>query len=454
MIQKSTRFIVVCLSLFLVILSTISLVPASAAEPELPSLAETNAVWFYHLEEQSLICSKNDDTQIPAGSTVKVLAGLIACETLKDRGSEFVNVTEEMISAASGYRLKLKAGDVLTVEQLLYAAVCGSYNDAFDVLAHLIGGNREEFVKKMNQRAKELGAVHTLCTDPSGIDDGSLTTVSDVASIALAAYQNELFMKISSTARYPLNTSAQLAVSIISNRNALIYSDSTTQYYNAKCKGMSAGSTARGGNCVVTVASNGRESYLCVVMGASDAENVNYGYAVTNRLINWVYQTYSYTDVITAETVLCTIPVTVSDMTSEVEVKTHETLSCYLPKDLEIGVDITYSIRLMYSSLEAPVLEGTFVGYVAVLWNDQTLGTIPLYTAGAAERSGFVSALMNIRALTESRVFCAGAIFFAVTLVAWIVTEYVIILRKRHKWDKYFSEKMNPPLSIDQKRRK
>ena len=140
--------------------------------------------------------------------------------------------------------------------------------------------------------------------------------------------------------------------------------------------------------------------------------------------------------------------------TSVVEVKTHETLSCYLPKDLEIGVDITYSIRLMYSSLEAPVSEGTFVGYVAVLWNDQTLGTIPLYTAGAAERSGFVSALMNIRALTESRVFCAGAIFFAVTLVAWIVTEYVIILRKRHKWDKYFSEKMNPPLSIDQKRRK
>ena len=100
--------------------------------------------------------------------------------------------------------------------------------------------------------------------------------------------------------------------------------------------------------------------------------------------------------------------------------------------------------------LEAPVEDGTFVGYVAVLQDGYTLATFPLYTVGNAERSGFMSSMKSLQALTSSRAFLAGAIFFVVVLIAWISIESWIIHRKRHKWDKYFSMKMSP-MPMDKK---
>lgn len=430
--------------LFLIFATVFSIFPVSAEEAALPSTEEATAVYFYHLETESLICEKNIDLVVNAGSTAKIMAGLIFCERLGNHTADTVYITEDMIKNASGYRLKLQAGDTLTVEQLLYAALCSSYNDACDVLACFIAGSKDDFAKLMNERAKELGAASTTFTDPSGIDDNSLTTASDMAKIARAAYQNELYMKITSTARYEFPATQKMDERTIHNRNALIASNTTTLYYNSKCKGLNAGYTDRAGSCVVTVASNGQESYLCIVLGAPDTDTQNFGYIVANRIIDWVYKTYSYMEVISPDTVVCKIPVTVSDLTSEVEVKTKESLSCYLPAGLEIGKDITYSIRLIRTTLEAPVTEGEQVGYVAILWNGKTLGTVPLYTAGSAERSSFMSNLKSIQALTQNRMFRAGAVFFIVVLAGWIVAECLVIRHRRHKWDKYFSMKMTP----------
>ena len=97
-----------------------------------------------------------------------------------------------------------------------------------------------------------------------------------------------------------------------------------------------------------------------------------------------------------------------------------------------------------FSFIVRDVTEGEHVGYVAILWNGKTLGTVPLYTAGTAERSSFVSSLKSIQSLTQSRVFRAAAIFFAVSLAAWITVECILVRYRRHKWDKYFSMKMAP----------
>ena len=321
----------------------------------------------------------------------------------------------------------------------------GSYNDAYDVLSLLVADSKEDFLTQVTQRAQELGATQSSFLDVCGVKDNSQTTAADLLKIALAAYKNEMYMQLTSTLRYKLSDGTT-----IKNRNELI---SSNTYYNANCKGMSAGSTARAGNCIITTVDNGKEVYLCIVLGGKDGENENnLGYETVNRLVKWVYATYSYIEVITPETPICTIPVTVSDLTSEIEVRTNTSLSCYLPAGLELGKDITYSIRLIHTSLEAPVSEGMMVGYVAILWNGKTLGTVPLYTAGSAQRSSFVSSLKRIQALTEGRIFRAGAVFFTVTFTGWIITEYIIFRRRRHRWDKYFSEKISPPL--DEKRQK
>ena len=443
--MKSARVAVRLLSLFLCALLGFGVVPVFAEEDTVPSLDSVTALYFYHPETDTNVLTKNESMPLPAGSTVKLLSGLLLCERLGDRLNDSVYITQSMVANSEGYRYHLKSGEEYSIKDLLYLALCGSYNDAYDVLSLLVADSKEDFLTQVTQRAQELGATQSSFLDVCGVKDNSQTTAADLLKIALAAYKNEMYMQLTSTLRYKLSDETT-----IKNRNELI---SSNTYYNANCKGMSAGSTARAGNCIITTVDNGKEVYLCIVLGGKDGENEkNLGYETVNRLVKWVYATYSYIEVITPETPICTIPVTVSDLTSEIEVRTNTSLSCYLPAGLELGKDITYSIRLIHTSLEAPVSEGMMVGYVAILWNGKTLGTVPLYTAGSAQRSSFVSSLKRIQALTEGRIFRAGAVFFTVTFTGWIITEYIIFRRRRHRWDKYFSEKISPPL--DEKRQK
>lgn len=429
-------------------------VPASAQEPLPPALEEADAAYLYHMESGAVLASKNETAQIAAGSTVKVMAGLLACEALADHLEESVFITPEMLEFTAGRRFHIEEGDEYTVKQLLYLALCGSYNDAYDVLACVIAGSLKDYVSQMNDRAKEWGLSSTYFSDASGVDDNSTTTAEEMATVAIAAYKNDLYMQITSTARYQSPATVLMSAKTVSNRNALIYSTETTAYHNDKCRGMSAGNTQRAGSCVVTAATNGTDSYVCVVMGGEQTDEKDFGYLLVNRLINWVYDAYTHMEVLTPDTLICTLPVSVSDLTAEVEVRTKDTLSCYLPTGVTVGEELTFSVRLFYSALEAPVQEGLMVGYVAVMYQGKTVGTLPIYTAQAAERSSFISSMKSIRALLQNRAFCAGAIFFVLTLTAWIVTEYVLLQRRRHKWDKYFSMKMNPsPTAIPKDRK-
>ena len=436
----------VCVFLCLLFLCSSITLPVSAEEVQIPQTTEAAAVCFYHVNSQSTVISKNGDTLLPAASTVKIMSGLLFCEQLAHRRAESIFITEEMVKGVVGHSLGNLAGKVMTVEELLYAAICGSYNDAVSILAYVTAQTHEGFVERMNERAKELGAEKTVFTDPIGTADASLTTANELLKIALTAYQNELYMQICGASSYYIASLSQS----IKNRNQMIEGTSPNAgytHYNSKCNGMSAGSTARGGDCIVASATNGKESYICVLLncGESDINDQknNFSYIVANRLINWAYETYTYLDVISPETVVCTIPITVSDLTTELEVRTNQTISCYLPSSAEIGKEITYSIRLTHTTLEAPVKEGTFVGYVAILYNGDIIGTVPLYTVGNAERSGFISSLKSIQALTKNRRFVSGAVFFVVVLIAWLVGEYLYARYRRRRWNKYFSNKLD-----------
>ncbi len=441
--QRCCRTVAALFSLMAVLFSCF-LLPAYAETEPIPSTSEAKAVWFSHLESGREMVTQNADEVLPAGSTVKILSGLLACERLGGQLTQSITVTKEMLEGASQYQYgRLQPGTQVTVQDLLYLAVCGSYNNAYYALAYLTGGgDMQAFVALMNQRAKELGAEQTtLGDDPTGLKDNSTTTARDLFHIAYAATQNSLYMQISSSGFYDLSSGHR-----ISNRNALISKAERTDYYNPLCKGLSAGMTRLGGASLVTLAQKGEDRYLCVVLGADEIEiegqaSQIYSYIIANRLIKWGYENYSYVELLGTETEICTIPVKVSDLTDTVSVVPKESFSYYLPLGSE--EEISFSVRLAYKELEAPITEGTHVGYVALVYRGEILGTVPIVTAGGAERSGFVSRLMRIRTLTEDRAAMAGLIFFLVAVTAWILTEILIRRHRRHKWDKYFSEKID-----------
>ncbi len=444
-----------CLFCMLVMLASLLSLSAHGAPAEAPSTEEAGAVWFSHLESGQVVVKKNHTVRLDAGSTVKVMSGLLLCEMADGNLDNTVVVTKEMLQGVSGYRLYLSQGDILSVKDLLYAAVCGSYNDAFYALCIYFGGSMDAFVAKMNARATELDLVDTVYTDPVGMGGNSVTTAEEVGKVALMATQNKLYAEICKVAKFVFPAIQEVGDRTLYNRNDMIASKTTNRYYNRRCIGMSAGSTSAAGQCVVAWAEDNGESYLTVVLNGREESDVSYGYVIANRLINWVYQTYSYIEVVTPETVICTLPVTMSDLITEVEVRANEPISLYLPAGAEVGREVQYSIRLLYRELEAPVTEGTHVGYLAIVYDERTVGTVELYTAGGAERNNIMGGLGWLKSLTQNRPVMAGLIFFALGLTAWITTESIIHARRRHKWDKYFGNKMgvHPDLyKINQKK--
>ena len=237
------------------------------------------------------------------------------------------NLTGSLIAAAavtlinSFLQAKLP-GDLAVLKDLLYAAICGSYNDAFYILAVHTDGSLQGFVERMNTRAKEIGMKNTRFEDPTGLIGGSRTTAADIALLAKVAYQNELYMQLCNTVSYSFSTLKKQDVEC-DNRNALICQYDETKYFQKHCNGMSAGSTSADGNCVITVAKHENETYICVVLGAQETDAEQFGYRIVNRLVDWVYQTYSYVEIISPDVEICRIPVTVSDRTTEVTVKTE-----------------------------------------------------------------------------------------------------------------------------------
>lgn len=413
---------------------------ARAEAAELPAVDNVDAVILWHVESGRSVGTKNETTRRAAGASVKLLSGLVACEWLGGQLDGTVVVTEAMVGRSSGKRYGLEVGSEYSWREILLLALCGSYNDAYDVIAYSIGNGEEvgsaNYVDLLNARAKELGALSTVVGDPSGVGDNSYTTAADLLLLARAAMQNELYLSFTGLRSGQLSTG-----DYIWNRNALVTGNTLG---SATCAGMCVGETSNAGVTLVALIRRGNDSYLLVLMGTVDSEG-NASETATNslaaRLVKWAYANYTNTEVLSPDTTVCTLPVTVSDLKETVGVRPAASLWAYLPAGSEVGRDVLLSIRLSVDELEAPVAEGTPVGFVAAVYNGEIIGMVPLETAETAERSGFMSRLLSIKNLTKSRRARAGVIFFTLCMAAWIGGGTYLKYRRRAKWHQYYSSK-------------
>ena len=113
-------------------------VTAHGETSALPALDSADAVYLLHVESGRVMGRKSENTRVPAGASVKLLSGLVACERLGNSLGQTVMIREEML-VSGGLRYKLAAGDEYSLRDILLLALCGSYNDAYDVIAYCVG---------------------------------------------------------------------------------------------------------------------------------------------------------------------------------------------------------------------------------------------------------------------------------------------------------------------------
>ena len=398
--------------------------PAAAAEAPPPD-GEVGHVLLINLENNLTLYKKSADTAIYPSSSVKIMTGLLACRALADRLDEEVTLTASMLSGVEGRRMNppLADGEVLTVRHLLYAAICGGYNDAALVVACLSSGSVAAFVEDMNREAARLSASHTRYTNPTGLHDPAMaTSARDVAMIARQAYKNPLFMEISSTRTYTVPATNIADPRGFTNRNSLI-SDSSLNYYNGYCRGMNAGMTDEAGWCVVTVCERGGASNLCIVMGGQDVATGEPipAYVYTNRLLAWANRTYAYRTVLTADDVLDTLPVSMTGISkSKADIVPVGDLKVYLPADIDSEGGLTYTTVIEGGELTAPLTAGQVVGTVTVTCEGRVVGKADLTVTEDFAVNGFLAGLMGFRGYLTGRPFFISVILFLLMLLIYL----------------------------------
>ncbi len=441
------RCFVFSLALCLLVL-VLGCFPAAAEETAVspaPADASMGAVLLCNLENNLTLYEKSADRKVYPSSSVKIMTGLLACRKLEGRLQETVTVSLSMLAGVTGRQMHLADGEIISVRDLLYAAICGSYNDAAAVLACLSSGSVAAFVADMNTEAKRLGTLSTYYTNPTGLHDPAMSTSArDVALIAREAYANELYMTVSSTRTHTIPATNASPERVFSNRNALI-SDSSRNYFNGTCRGMNAGMTDEGGWSLVTVSEKNGASNLCIILAGADAPEGDLipVYLYANRLLSWSHQSYGYRTVVAAGDTVDTHGVAMTGVsTSKADLVAVEDLRIYLPADADL-TGLSVSVSLTDGALSAPLTAGEIVGFAAVTYEGRIVGRTDLAVTEDYKQNGFLRAMMGFRDYLCSRAFWITVpVFLALLLPFLRMTagtggRYGIRSARRHKKIRY-----------------
>ncbi len=405
---------ILCLATLLSTMAILALPTAAIEEPEINNIA---GALVYNVENQKTVYKYKAEEKIFPTSTVKIMTGILAVEALGDRLEEKITVTKEMLSKVSGNNIKLEAGDVVTVKDMIWTLLVNGANDSAYVLAYTVSGSLEKFVTRMNTRAKELGAIHTNYVNPTGMHDENMyTTVADTAIIAQHAYTLPLFMECSSSMKYSMESFNHT----VHNRNCLLTLYYDKNYFDSQARGMNAGSTPQGGHSVVTTATNGELSYIIVVMGGQTVEGTIYSYTTASQLIDWAFASFNYIEVLSPNQIICDIPVTLSSVTDMVNLVASDTLNIYLPADVDPETAIELSYVTYSEELQSPVTKGQVCGSVTAMYNGEILGTSDMITTADVARSELLYTFYKIEQFSKSK-------FFIATLVSAVILTVIYI---------------------------
>jgi D-alanyl-D-alanine carboxypeptidase (penicillin-binding protein 5/6) len=265
-------------------------VPPSGSPSPFPSVLRTptdtvarptvraGAALVADLSSGDVLYAKDADRPRPVASLTKVMTALVVLERadLHDMVRIDARAVFERDDYGAGSTIGLRAGERLTVRQLLAATLLGSANDAADALAIHVSGGVDAFVSLMQRRAHQLGMARTRFFSANGLDDRGRSTPSDLVLLSRAAVSTPGFTALTGT-KFITIRSPQRAPRRIQNRNVLLW-----LYPGAF--GMKTGSTVRAGYCLIATARRGGRRLVTIVLDApgeafSDAATLlNYGF--------------------------------------------------------------------------------------------------------------------------------------------------------------------------------
>jgi D-alanyl-D-alanine carboxypeptidase (penicillin-binding protein 5/6) len=301
-----------------------------------------------------VLLAYNADMEWPPASMAKMMNLLVAQEQISQgrfNPNDMVRISERA-AHTGGSRVGLKEGDLYPLRELMKAALVKSANDAAVAVAEKIAGSVEGMVRLMNQRARELGMMHTEYQTVDGLPprpthDADRTTAYDLATVARAIIRETNLLEWSGQESVDFDG----GVCMLHNTNHLVG-------HFEGCDGLKTGFTYQAGFNVTTTAKRGNMRIIAVILGApSNAQR----FVQAAKLMDWGFQNYTAVALLKAGEAL---PV-------QVQVRSGPAFRPVASSDLKVVMrksDVS-TVKLVYDvppMVDGPLKPGDALGKVVV----------------------------------------------------------------------------------------
>ncbi|HHU33280.1 MAG: D-alanyl-D-alanine carboxypeptidase family protein [Zhaonellaceae bacterium] len=323
-------------------------------------------------------------------SVTKIMTMALALEAV-DKGKVSLNDIirpSENACSYGGSQVWLDPRDEFTLEEMLIAIAVGSANDASVAVAEFISGTEENFVKMMNNKAKEIGATNTNFVNSHGLhDDNHYTTPADMAKIARYALSYPKLLELTSIKHYKFRDEPKEL--ILHNTNKLLWRYPGTD-------GLKTGTTSKALRNLVSTVQKDNLRLIGVVMGV---EQTGGHFSESIKLYNWGFALFKYEQLFSEGQIVTTTKVS-KGKTQEVPLVAAKKIGTIVKKDNgEIKIEPIIKVP---SYIPAPIKKGDKVGLVEILANGKLVNTIDLLAGDSVEKASF----LNIFDRTFRNIFC------------------------------------------------
>ena len=238
----------------------------------------------------AILYAKNIDNPHYPASITKMLTGLVALEN--NELTDIVTITPEDYNflKSGDNHIGLKKDEQITMEDALHGTLLASGNEVAHAVASNTEGGYDNFIKLMNEKAKELGCQNSNFVNSHGLhDDEHYTSARDMALIASACFQNADFMRITGTKEYTIpTTNVTDETRAIAQHHKMLFSW-RSQYYEY-CVGGKTGYTDKALNTLVTLASKDGMNLVAVVLRTHGTGNT---YKDTRAMLDFAFESFS-----------------------------------------------------------------------------------------------------------------------------------------------------------------
>ena len=311
-----------------------------------------------------ILFQKNKDEKLAPASMTKMMSMLLIMEEIENgnlKWDEMITASESA-SSMGGSQIFLKVGEKMTVEDLLKGVAIASGNDAVVALAERIAGSEEQFVKRMNTRAKDLGLKNTNFINATGLTaDNHYSSAYDMSLIAKELVKHEKILEFTSTYEDYLRKDTKSPFWLV-NTNRLVR-------FKEGVDGLKTGFTDEAGYCLTATMKKDNMRLITVVM---KEENTSKRSADTTKMLDYGFNIYMVQTILDEKTTIEKKKVELGKtLTTEIVPKENITI---LNKKSDEQKNITYKTNI--NKITAPVKKGDKVGTIDIIEDNNIISTI------------------------------------------------------------------------------